>query len=303
MKIIDFVKALLPHFGKDRVIEDLRITIAEYENFLVPSVNMASEYLKINKIKSASIKNLSDVFYRNFDLQRSSKQPNFVSEINKRMPYLKENAEYVLEQIEALFEKDIINEGLTAKKAVLLKAASSLSFISSYGSDLLNIIYSEEEYEITKDKDRTVNKNTTKYVNVNMFKFANILSDYSIPLSDFKKIIGKIPEVVVNTKTENAIRGVYNEKEIDPFSSNRMSKFTYSPIYQIRLIVAEWQSNRYKANKDKKKVLELRLLHLKNILENKQDAKLEEEIDYIQSRIDKIDRSMREVEESLDMRD
>jgi hypothetical protein len=67
------------------------------------------------------------------------------------------------------------------------------------------------------------------------------------------------------------------------------------------MVVAEWQSNRYKANKDKKKTLELRLLHLKLQNEGKDDPKIEKEINYIQGRVDKIERYLKDVEESLEV--
>lgn len=305
MKIIQFVKGLLPHFEKSRVLEDLRVSIGELDSIVIDNYNQASEHFRTNRLKSDDSKDLSDAFYQNFDLQKGSKQASFVGDINKRMAFVKKNAEYVLESVEELFERDIIAEGLTVRKALLIRAAESMSFISKFSIDLLNVVYVNEATEVnaTLEESLRLAPATIKLVNHNVTKFAKLLSDYGIPNDSFKKLIQELPEVVINSKTANTVMGLYNEKDIDPFANSYVVGFNGNPIYHIRLLVAEWQSSRYKASKDKKKMLELRLLHLQLIQDKKNDPKLEQEINYIQSRIDKTERYLREVEESIEETD
>jgi len=302
MKIFDFVKALLPRIEKSKILEDLRVTIAELDNIAIVNYKHATEHFKINKISSEANKGLSNVFYRNLDSQGGPKQSSFIADINRRLPFIKDNTDYILEQIEAIMERDVINEGLTAKKAILIRAAESLSFISRYSIDLLNYVYVHEAKDLGVEVEEALDLSPAaiKYIESNISKFANLLSNYGIPNPDLTKIIIAIPDVVVSTKTRNSVSGLYKEKDLDPFSSNYVAGFTGSPIYHIRLVVAEWQANRYKANQDKKKMLELRLLHLKILLDKKSDAKIEQEIIYIQGRVDKINRYLMEVESSLD---
>jgi ribosomal protein S4 len=67
----------------------------------------------------------------------------------------------------------------------------------------------------------------------------------------------------------------------------------------VRLVIADWQNARYASNADKKKMLELRLLHLRMLADKKESPQLENEIKYLEKRIDNITHNMREVEESL----
>lgn len=301
MKIADFIKALLPHIDKNKVLEDLRVTSSEIDNFGITSYQHASEHFKTNKIKSLSNKDLSDVFYRNFDVQGGMKQSSFIGEILKRMPFVKENVDYILGLAEELFERDIINEGLTAKKAIILRAAGNLSFISRFSIDLLNLVYVNEAIETKAEIEESLRLSPAaiKHINENIGYFARLLSDYGVPTKKFSNIILEIPDVIINTKTKDAVNGLYSEKELDPFTNVFKAGFTGNPVYHVRMLVAEWQSNRYKANKDKKKMLELRLLHLKMLQDGKDDAKLEQEIEYIQGRVDRINRYLIEVEESV----
>lgn len=301
MKILNFIKQLLPRLDKDRVLEDLRLTSTELDTVVIPSYTHASEYFRSNKIKSDANKDLSDIFYRKFDLQGTSKSSTFVGDIARRLPYLRDNIEYVKGLIEELMERDIIGEGLTAKKAVLLRSAEQMSFISRFATDLLNLMYVNEAIasDANIEENLRLSQHDVNMINKNIGIFSAWLSDQGIPNKDYIKLYLNIPEVVVNTRNENAIISAYKEKDLDPFSAPFVSGFTGSPIYTVRLIVAEWQSARFKANKDKKKMLELRLLHLNLINEKKNDPKIEQEIDYIRGRVERIESYIRETEESL----
>lgn len=302
MKLFDFLKALLPRLHKSTILEDLRITSSELENIAIPSYQVAADHFKINKIQSEEVKTLINVFYSHFNTQGGGKKSNLVEEISKRLPAVKENTDYLLEQMETLLEKDIIREGLTAKKAVLLRAAANVSFLSRHSVDILNYIYTCESNEAGKGMEGYTYESTPpgaiKHIQDNLAKFARILSDYSIPTKDFSKIISQVPDINVSEANKGTTASLYNESEFDPLAGSQMQGFV-NPIYTIRLSVAEWEAARYKANKEKKKLLEYRLLQLKMLNEDKADPKLEQEIEYLQSRVDKLGRYLTEVEESF----
>lgn len=301
MNIMGYLKALFPMLEKSKILEDLKITISELEKYSIPSYSNAGDYFKTNKLKSEEVVDLSNLFYRNFDT-RGSKQVNFISEINKRLPSLLENARYIHDQLDALLETSVINEGLTAKKASFIRASEVMSFISKYLIELLNAAYVYEALNLKAELQETLELSpaSIKYLNANISRFSRVFSDLSVDHKTFTKLYSSIPEVILNSKTEQSIKGIYNEKQIDPFSSGFIAGFSYNPIYHTRMIIAEWQTNRYNANREKKKVLELRLLHLKMLADDKNDAALEKEITYLQSRIDNLERKMREVEDALD---
>lgn len=301
MKILNFVKALLPKLEKDNILEDLRVTISELDNVVYPAYQSASDYFKSAKFQSDANQKLSITFYKSFSNNKVIKQNNVILDIYKRLQFIKENAVYISSQIEELFERDIIADGLTAKKAILIRSAEQISFISRFSSDFLSYLYINEAVHFNSEVEESLrlSKEKIAYVEKNLPKFSASLSDLGIPNKDFTKIVGEIPELNVGGKYSHAVAGVYKESDIDPISGGFINGFVYNPIYHIRLTIAEWQASRYKANKDKKKMLELRLLHLKLQQENKNDPKLEQEIVYIQSRIDKIERYLNTVESDL----
>lgn len=301
MNLIQFVGALLPKVEKSKINEDLRVTMTELEQTAIPTYKNASEYCRSNKPSSSLSEELTLAFYKSFDRQGSAKAGNMISEIERRLGYVRENAAYLKDLVDRDMETISVSTGLTAKKALLVRAASSISYISRYSLDLLTVVYTAEAVKANAEVAEylTMSPAIQKRTVANIGRFAALLSDYGIPNKDFARILTGVPDVFLKNAIGKDVSDIYSDAELDPFKSNYLPGFTYSPIYQIRMVVAEWQAGRYKANKDKKKMLELRLLHLKLLSEKKNDPKLEQEIQYIQGRIDSTERYLRDVEDGL----
>lgn len=300
MKILNYILSLLPRLEKSQMLEDLRITKTEIEKNVVPTYEAAIPHFKTNKFKSQDVTGLAEMFYRNYELAKSNKQANFIVEIASRLKSLLTNIDAVTDQIEDTLDKDVINEGLTARKALLIRAAEQMGAISGYATDLLVFVYYNEALAYGADKSNdsiALPKMTEDRVRKNIVQFARMLSVYGRDPKDFAASLANLPDVVLNSKTAVSLTAVYREERLDPFSGTLAAGFTGNPIYHLRLVVAEWQSNRYKNNKDKKRMLELRLLYLKTLVDGTPDAQLEREIQYIQGRIEKIEYMMAKAEE------
>ena len=294
MKIVNFVKKLLPSLDKKDILEDMRITIAELDNIVIPEYSKAVTYLQVNTLKQEQIKDMSIAFYESLDAGGIARQSNIVAEVSVRLSNIRDNTIYIRDNIEKILSEDVISASLDAKKAIYIRAASDMSFISRYAPDLLNLILAVET-----DTVDSIPPSTIKYVERNLKQFVYLLSDYGITPKVFNKTITAVPDIVIGGDAGDKAAAVYSNSELDPLETSYINNFYGNPIYYIRTAIATWQSNRYKSSKDKKKVLELRLLYLKSLNENKNDAKLEREIEFTQSRVDKIDRKLRAVEEDL----
>ena len=110
-----------------------------------------------------------------------------------------------------------------------------------------------------------------------------------------------LPGVLVGGGNEQAITGAIGD--IDPFEGFGTANFLPSVIYRVRLVIARWQNDRYESSRAKKQQLELRLLYLQMQKEEGQaDPTVTREISDLQARIEKYDRYLREVEESIEER-
>lgn len=297
MEILEFIKKLLPSISKDQISEDLRITIANLDNQTIPTYNEASNYFKSNPIKSKKNQELERTFYKNLDSNGVSKQVNIVSEINLRLGFIRDNSLYVQEQLDKIFQRDIISEGLSIKQTHFIRAAEAFYFVSNYSLDLLKYILHQETENINSEANDNIelSKFNIRLVENNISDFALLLSNYGIPKDKFQKTITATPDVVVNSDTI----ALYKEREVDPFTRGLVSNFTKNPIFHIRTVIAEYQNDKYKSNREKKKELDLRLLYLNSVREKETNAVLEKEISITQQRVDRLDSSIREYEEDI----
>lgn len=302
MNILNYIKSLLTRLSKDTIMEDIRITKGELQLGVIPAYDAADKYFSTSKLKSEAVLDLSNVFYRNYNgIKTRGGRTNIISTVNSVISNVLDNLNTVDTQLDDTLEHDVIKDGLTAKKAILIRAAEHISFISGYSIDLLNYIYYHESLSLLpKDNDNDSENVLTKaqidYVETNIIAFAGVLSTYGIVNSEFVELLDKVPDVILNIKTAGPLSSVYSEKSIDPYGNYLISHFDSSPIYHIRLAIVEWQSRRYKLFKDKKRMLELRLLHLKMINEDNPDPKVEYEINYIQNRIEGLEYKMKKIE-------
>ena len=298
MEILNFIKALLPRLDRNDILEDIRITKAELDNGVIPNYGEASRYFNDNKIKSAVIKDMSTSYYKVATTKR--KENTFVQNINVSFGNIKDNLTFIETELENVLEKDIIADGLTAKKTVLVRAAEHISFITRYSMDLLNYIYNNESiaygteiasgFAISEKISRDLEKNFNTYV--------RLLNIYAVANKDFVGKYKNIPEVVINATNFGVVTSTFKERDIDPYNG-LVQHFEANPIYHFRLMIAGWQDARYTAFKDKKRMLELNLMNLRMQQDKTPDPKVEKEIIYLQDRIETIAFKMHKMEDSV----
>ena len=298
MEILNFIKALLPRLDRNDILEDIRITKAELDNGVIPNYGEAARYFNDNKIKSVVIKDMSTSYYKLATTKH--KENTFVQNINVSFGNIKDNLTFIETELENVLEKDIIADGLTAKKTVLVRAAEHISFITRYSMDLLNYIYNNESiaygteiasgFAISEKISRDLEKNFNTYV--------RLLNIYAVANKDFVGKYKNIPEVVINATNFSVVTSTFKERDIDPYNG-LVQHFEANPIYHFRLMIAGWQDARYTAFKDKKRMLELNLMNLRMQQDKTPDPKVEKEIIYLQDRIETIAFKMHKMEDSV----
>lgn len=304
MNLLAYASSLLKHLNKDNVLTDVRSTQDTMKNFVQPTFRTASEFFRDNKLNSKKAQDLQNQFYQKFDRKGVPKSNNFISEIDKRVPDLIANIDWLEGQIEKIFERDILSDGLTARKSALIRSVEQLSFLAHFLPDVLNYIYIEESLHVGAEAGASVEKLSPaeeKKIHVGFPTMIDILSDFSVETKTLSATIVDIPDVNIGGTNAEMVSGLYPDHKLDPFRTGPVSGFSWSPIYHFRMVIAEWQNSQYKANVDKKKMLELRLLQLELLQEKKYDPKIEKEIEYTSNRVAKIERYLESVREDLEV--
>lgn len=299
--ICEFVKGLFPGLKKDTVLEDLRVTVDNIDKIVIPMLDKLTTTIK-GKFESEDMREVDKVFMRSYK-GKFGRQPNMLITLKLAMPNVRQNADFIRDQLESILDTTIIPDGLTSRKAVMIRAAKQVSFISDFTIDFMNValILETLAHNGELSEEMEVSKGTQIRIQQSIVRFAYAVSDLGTEPKDYEKAYGKTKDIYVGGANAKNVAMSASEPEIDPFDSRMANGVAYNPIFHIGMAIAQWQAKRYQSNKEKKKILELRVLQLKAEMEQKGDPKIVQEINYTQSRIDKLDRDIHDAEQSVGM--
>lgn len=299
MSIISYISSLLPSFSKNKVVDDARLTYAELENNAVPSYAEAEKFFTNYKYRSQHAKDMSVVYKR---ICRNDSDLNMVVAISKNLGRILSAKDKIMKHIESEFEDEIITSGISSRKLNLIRILEVVSFLTDFSLLFLNYMYVLETAEQNKDTGyvrSNLSKAEVDHLNKCFTDFCLALNSLGRDKDKVEKAIDSIPDILLNIETGQSVVTTFSPDKLDPLSLHGFSSNTNNPIYHIRMMFAERQVAKFKRNKELKKVLELRVLNLMSLRENKEDAKLEKEIEYTQGRIQGLDHEIAKMEEGL----
>lgn len=304
LNLVGFVKNLLPSFSKSDVESDMEISL-EHIPVILEGYTSLEAVTKAAKLNSKENKDVLDTFYKELDVRsgklKLSRNKSIGQDIVTLFGNAKVNGEYILKEISDSVNDVVMSQALTAYKINLLRVVPHFYFMTRFAMDLLNFIYVKESEHAKLETERSyrLNKKQEEFIVKNMWVFAKIISFYGTDPETFKKEIDSLSEVTIPRDQVDDVVAQLSGDKLDVFNT-LPSGFIGSPIYSIRLVFAQWEADRYRSLKDKKKLLELRLLHLKLMQEQgTTDSSVEKEISYLQKTITDHDYKLAKIEESV----
>lgn len=300
MELIKYIASLTGHLKKDDVQEDSLARIKEFETLIVPSYSEAADFFNNKKFSSSKLQNLSVIFYR-FYIGDVKFKNNFILEIADKLPDVVANLNSNAEMINGDLEADTLKDGISAKKALLVRNSDLSAFISKYCIDLLSYVYLEEIKEssnITNAADFT--KQQLDFITDNISQFAKVFGIFSMSNKDFVKKFDDVPDVLANEESVQSIVNVFGRGRVDPLDDGMIVGFVPNPFYHAGIVWAEWENYRYKRMVEARTSLNLKLLYLRQLKDQGvKDASIEKQIAYNQDRVEDLDYKIQRIEESV----
>lgn len=304
INIASFIKSMLPSIGKSDIETDMEISL-EYIPLVLESWAAFASISETNKLQSKEAKAIVETFYKELNSTGHKVKLKKSGQIGQDTVVLfnnaKVNGEWLLKEISDTLNDVIMSQALTAYNANLLRVVPHFYFMTKYANDLLSYIYIKEAEKagIESDSDFGLNKKQLQFIEKNIKMYARILAVYGEKHDIFLGEMDRLSKITVAQDRIEELVVQYRSEKIDMFE-NLPSGFIGSPIYSIRLVFAQWEADRYRSLKDKKKLLELRHLHYKLLKEQgSSDVTVEKEITYLQKRITEIDYKVSKMEEDL----
>lgn len=298
MSILNYFTSLIPSLEKRTILEDINNSLGELKSCTLPILKNTQETMGSNnyRFKDKDIEAFNKKFNRD---NKSGIKGNFVSvsyEIAKR---IEENGPLLLKVVDEMFSTGMIASAITYRKASVLKYIEATSFFQIYTRKLLSQAYALETAAVgASDLAQALSPGEAKWLKDNEDTYIGCLTGLSMKSQLFEKALQDTPDTIVNPDTVNVVHATTGGKS-DPFKMNFIGT-SMNPIYHIRLRIADYQNAKYEAAMQERKTIELRILQLKNKQEGKEDAKLEQMIEYNMARLEKLNYKIKKMEEAYE---
>jgi len=191
--------------------------------------------------------------------------------------------------------EDEINEFVTDKSGNS-KEISIMKFVSDLGSASLytiDLVY----FVLVGDGDTDFSKMKMNNIRTNLPDLISVLDIYT---GELENIIKTIPRVASITVVQKDVSDNMLDKLLG--NSGKMLKlantsgFINNPIYHIRMWFVDNEIEKYESLKDKKKMIELKLLDLKLTEQNESSSKIKDQIKYYEEKLSVIEYDIAQIE-------
>jgi hypothetical protein len=299
MNVLSYLKSLIGSFRKATLLDEARLTATSLKLQAIPAYEDAKKAFPKSKFASDTAQKLAKDFGNKLGTREG-----LIEGIATRLAQALAVVEHITEQIEKNFEDTTVSEGISALKLNMLKILDAGSSVNRYSLHLLNYIYVHESAAASGEADYVkehISAGQTAYIVDNFSEFCNLLEVLGTDVKNVDRLLDTIPDVSFGRDPEATI-AMLGEHKLNPlnFRAGMINRFPlHNFFYRLGLHAAEIQATRYKEVVEIKQTLELRLLNLESLQRKSPDPRLEKEIAYTQSRVDRLSKEIRNYEESV----
>ncbi len=286
-----FISALLPSFEKDRLISDIRITRGEFQE-LQGAYEEAAKLLKGWKFKD------EDVNRKLSEFKRISGDHDFpIVTIQKGFATMVQNLQIAEDQAAIIFGSVVAGKGMTFKQATIVQYCDAFFLVAKYARKFLNYIYVAETLPFRDEVTAAdqLPKAERDWLDKHFVDFCNAFKAATNEPKKTLAAIEGIPEIEVASSNLASLEATVGKNQLDPLKLGFIASKA-NPIYFVRMVVAEYQVRRYKEMKEELSLLQLRRMNLEKLKAGKNDANLEKQIQYVESRVQKLSYEIAEME-------
>lgn len=295
MLLNKLIQALLPSFGKDRVLEDLLVTRGELES-LAPIYAEASRLLRSRTFAH------KDIDFFNHELRKNCKiagSDNIVVAIEKAIDVALKNTKVLEDFAQNHLQKTIATAALTYVQANVIQYTNALGLFVKYSRKLLNYIYVAETLGSKEGGETAVveamGASEIQWLKDTFLDFCHAFSAASNEPAKTVAGLQGVPDAVVSEQGHASLSRTMGDAKLDPLKLGFIKSF--NPIYVIRVIVAEAQVARYNAAKAEVDLIKLRKLNLELLDKSKEDPRIQKQIEWCERRLDGLNYKIHEMEQ------
>lgn len=282
MNFYNFIVSLFPTFKRDDVLDAAIGTRKSIMEHSLTAYESADQVWGKTPFTSKEIKGLEKQYKSEVGI---STRQSMIGDILFALQNSLKVLDYVVQKGKVIYADNEASAGLTFQKATILRVVSVSDFVNKYSLDLLNYIYVCETKDTDAGKDTEgISKAEEEMVISQFMDFCVAIRVLKVNMESLEKALAELPDATVSDMTEKTFISTMGAKKIDPLNLRGFS-VRKNPFFIFGMLEAEKQEKKYKAKKEMLELIQLRLMNLQKIRDKKQDASLDKEIEYYQSRV------------------
>lgn len=293
MKFKEYLSNLMPRLQRSDLEDSIAKLHQELGETVVPSYESAVELFGTRKFKSKWVEQFDKMFEKEF---RVKYKGNFITGIGSTLPLLVDNLNAIqrlASKIEPSWSKDAVSLlGLN-----LVRSVEHLNFITMYARRLLNMTLMME-MNIAEGKAETadIQKSEIDWLNINKTMFLGAYSILTMKRAELERRMKEVPNVIIGEDNADMIEGNLERPQTDPLSLG-LIPLPINIFHKVGTFIAEKQAARYKSAIAERDSIQMKLMYLRQLDQNEGDTILRSEIEIAQSRVEKLNYEIKQMEE------
>lgn len=293
MKIKAYLKDLMPRLQRSELEESISKLQVELTDTVLPEYENANEFFGTRQFKSKWVEQFDKLFKNEF---RVKYKGNIIAGIATTLPLLVDNLNAIQRlttKMEPSWSKDAV--GLLSLN--LVRSIDHLSFLTMYARRLLNMILMME-MNVAEGKPEThdIQKSEVNWLNINKTMFLGAYSILTMKRADLERRLKEVPNVVIGEDSADMIEGNLERPQVDPLGLG-LIPLPINIFYHVGRFVSELQAKRYKSSIAERDTIQMRIMYLRQLEQQEADPILRSEIEISQSRVEKLNYEIKEMEE------
>jgi hypothetical protein len=273
-RVLDFLRSITPTFTKDEVKEKLRLIAQALQKTVQVYLSAADAFNSGYKSKAGQD------FESSFKRQvRTNYRGNPIQVIQQVLQNISSLGDLLSGLVEKNYNKDVTVEGLTYKRAEILRTLGFMDFTTTYARQLLHYLLASQAnvQAKTAPAGQEIPKPEIEWLSQNQQAFFTLLITFALPANEILKKIDAIPDIGVGDNDEVTIHPTVGIGRLDPLKNNFIPHIT--PMFMnIGIWWAQRQTARYERMVEDVRVIEYRIEQLRLQAAGKEDAQLERSI-------------------------
>ena len=292
MKIKQYLQGLMPRLKRDELEEAIAKLQSELGETVVPLYEDASELFGQRKFKAKWVEQFDKTFAKEFGVKYKG---NFISGIATTLGLVVENLN-AIQRLANKAEPSWSKDAVSLLSLNLVRSVDHLNFLALYARRLLNVTLTMEmNIGDGKAENYDIQKAEIDWLNVNKTMFIGAYSILTMKRAELERRIKDVPNIIVGEDTADLTEGNLERGQADPLGLG-LIPLVINPFYHIGRFVAERQALRYKTAMADRDSIQMKLMYLRQQEQNQADPILRNEIEIAQSRVEKLNYEIKEME-------